>query len=266
MTSASPLLLDIDPHGLARLTINRPQVHNAFDDDLIERLIAALASVAADSSARVLLLCAVGESYSAGADLHWMRRMADYTREQNRADAARLALLMERLNTLGKPTVARVQGAAYGGGVGLIACCDIAVAVATARFALTEVRLGLIPAVISPYVISAIGERAARRYFLTAERFSATEAHRLGLIHEVVESAQLDHRITDITQQLLRAGPQALGAAKSLISAVARRPIDSAVIDDTVERITQARGSDEGREGLGAFLGKRAPAWIEGKG
>jgi len=250
--------------GVARLTLNRPEIHNAFDDDLIMRLTETLRAVEADPDVRMVVLAANGKSFSAGADLNWMRRMAGYSREENRADADRLAEMLRTLNRLAKPTVALVQGAAFGGGVGLVACCDIVVAARQARFALTEVRLGILPAVISPYVVAAIGERAARRYLLTAERFDADEAHRLGLVHAVVEAEALETTGATILDQLAKAGPQALGETKDLIFRVSRGPVDAEMIADTAERITRIRASDEGREGLGAFLDKRPPAWLAG--
>ncbi|MCP3870809.1 MAG: enoyl-CoA hydratase/isomerase family protein [Gammaproteobacteria bacterium] len=261
--SDEPLLLEVDQRGVARLTLNRPEVHNAFDDDLISRLIAFLKQIEADDTVRALVLQANGRNFSAGADLRWMKRMSEYSQKENRRDALALAELMRRLNDLPKPTVARVQGAAFGGGVGLVACCDMVVASDTAVFGLTEVRLGLIPAVISPYVIAAIGERAARRWFLTAGRFDVREAHRIGLVHEVVGEDQLSGAVEKLLSELYLAGPQALMAAKDLIFAVSRRPLDSELIVDTAERITRIRASGEGKEGLGAFLEKRSPAWIE---
>jgi len=263
MMAEDSVLLDVDERGVAALTINRPEIHNAFDDALINRLLQALESVEMDPRVRVVILRAEGKSFSAGADLNWMRRMADYSEEENLADARILAKLMQTLNGLSKPTIARVQGAAFGGGVGLVACCDMAVASERARFSLSEVRLGLIPAVISPYVIAAMGERAARRYFLTAERFDADEAYRLGLLHGVVAEEQLDDRIEALVAELLKGGPKALAAAKSLIFAVSRQPTGEAVVEDTAKRITATRASDEGKEGLNAFLNKRPPAWIE---
>jgi methylglutaconyl-CoA hydratase len=258
-----PLRLEIGA-GVARLTLNRPDIHNAFDDDLILRLTEALERIEADPAVRAVVLAATGKSFSAGADLNWMRRMAGYSAAENRADADRLAEMLRRLNRLAKPTVALVQGAAFGGGVGLIACCDIVVAARPARFALTEVRLGILPAVISPYVVAAIGERAARRYLLTAERFDAVEAHRLGLVHAVVEADALESTGATLLAELAKAGPQALGETKDLIFRVSRGPVDQAMIDDTAARITRIRASDEGREGLGAFLDKRPPAWLAG--
>lgn len=262
MTADNSVVLAVDERGVATLTINRPEIHNAFDDVLIERLLRALESIEADPGVRVVVLRSEGKSFSAGADLNWMRRMADYGEAENLADARKLASLMERLNGLSKPTIAQVQGATFGGGVGLVACCDMAVAATGAKFSLSEVRLGLIPAVISPYVIAAMGERAARRYFLTAERFDAAEALRLGLLHAVVPEEQLQSQIDTWVDELLKGGPAAQAAAKSLIFAVSRQPGSAAVIEDTARRITAARASDEGKEGLNAFLNKRKPAWL----
>ena len=262
MMAENSVLLDVDERGVASLTLNRPEIHNAFDDALINRLLQALESVEVDPKVRVVVLRSEGKSFSAGADLRWMRRMADYSNKENLADARNLAALMQRLNGLSKPTIARVQGAAFGGGVGLVACCDMAVGTPQARFSLSEVRLGLIPAVISPYVIAAMGERSARRYFLTAERFSADEAHRLGLLHEVVDDEQLDATIDGLIDALLQGGPCAVAAAKSLIFAVSRQPTSAAVIEETAQRITAIRASDEGKAGLNAFLNKRPADWI----
>ncbi len=256
------VILDIDQRGVARLTINRPEIHNAFDDALIEQLIQMLERVEADSTIRILILGSEGKSFSAGADLNWMRRMADYTSEENFADAMQLAKLMECLNGLSKPTIARVQGAAFGGGVGLVACCDMAVASDNALFSLSEVRLGLIPAVISPYVVAAIGERASRRYFVTAERFFATQAKQMGLLHEVVKPEQLDETVEKLLQEILKGSPAAQTAAKKLVADVAFKPLNENLIRETAQRITDIRASDEGKEGLNAFLQKRTPGWI----
>ena len=256
------ILLDIDERGVATVTLDRPDKHNAFDDGVIAELAEAFGSLAENSQARVIVLAAHGKSFSAGADAAWMRRMASYSNEENLADARALAAMLDRLDRVPKPTIARVQGPAYGGGTGLIACCDIAVAVKTAVFALTEVRLGLIPATISPYVVGAIGVKAARRYFQTAERFSAKEAQRLGLLHEVVEDetelSAACHRFTD---DLLAGAPGAIGAAKDLVHAVAGRRIDDDLMADTARRIAERRATDEGREGVTAFLEKRKPKW-----
>lgn len=249
--------------GVATLRMNRPDVHNAFDDALIAALTAELRRLEQLSEARVIVLAANGKSFSAGADLNWMRRMAKYSQEENLRDAKALAGLMRCLDGMKKPTVARVQGAAFGGGVGLVACCDIAIASTEAAFSLSEVRLGLIPSVISPYVIAAIGEREARRYFLTAERFDAVEARRIGLVHDVVDSGALDESVAKIAAQLLKGGPQALSAAKKLIADVSRRPMDDALSAETARRIAAIRVESEGQEGLAAFFEKRPPAWTK---
>lgn len=260
--SDQTILSHIDEQGIATLTMNRPELHNAFDDLLIEELAAALKRLEANSRVRVVMLTGSGRSFSAGADLNWMRRMADYTRDENLRDALGLGGLMQTLNELTKPTIALVQGAAYGGGVGLVACCDMAIASSRATFCLSEVKLGLIPAVISPYVIAAIGPRACRRYFLTAEPFTAAEAQRLGLVHEVVsDDAALLARGRELAEPLLKNGPQAMAEAKRLISAVVGRPVDQELIADTAARIADRRSSTEGREGLSAFMDKRTPSW-----
>lgn len=248
--------------SVARVTLDRPEVHNAFDDRLIAALTAHLRELDANAQVRVVVLAANGKSFSAGADLNWMKRMAAYSEAENLRDAVGLGDLMHTLSTMGKPTIARVQGAAYGGGVGLVACCDIALGTPEAVFSLSEVRLGLIPAVISPHVVAAIGERQARRYFLTAERFDATQAHRMGLLHEVVDAAQLDARVDEIADHLLKGGPKSQTAAKRLIEAVTNRPIDRSLVEDTAERIARIRVTPEGREGVAAFLEKRTPRWV----
>ncbi len=256
------ILTEIDK-GIGIITLNRPERHNAFDDVLIAELTAALGAMDADPAVRVVVLSSTGKSFCAGADLNWMKRAASYSEEESRRDAMNLAELLRSLNELTKPTVARVQGPAYGGGVGLIAACDIAIAAYDAQFALTEVKLGILPAVISPYVIASIGERKARRYMLTAERFSAAEAYRIGLIHEIVPGEEeLDEAVGDIVDALLANGPAALGECKALIKAVANRPITGEVIADTAGRIARVRASAEGKEGMAAFLEKRKPNWI----
>jgi methylglutaconyl-CoA hydratase len=245
------------------ITMNRPERHNAFDDALIAELTEALRSMEAEDGVRLVVLSGAGRSFSAGADLNWMKRMAGFSLDENRRDAMGLAALMRTLAHFRKPTIARVHGPAYGGGVGLVACCDIAVASQHATFALSEAKLGLIPAVISPYVVAAIGERAARRYFLTAERFDAAEAWRLGLVHELAASdADLDEKLGAIVDDLLLCSPAAQMEAKALIRAVAGRPVTSELIQDTAERIAKMRASPEGREGVAAFLEKRRAAWI----
>ncbi len=246
--------------GEAVVTLNRPDVHNAFDDALIARLGDVLDQLARRSDVRVVVLAGAGKSFSAGADLGWMRRMAGYTEAENLADASRLARLMHRLDTMPMPTVARVHGAAIGGGVGLVACCDVALASTAAGFALSEVRLGLIPAVISPYVIGAIGPRAARRYMLTAERFDAGEARRIGLVHQVAEPDHLDALVKTVVDALKLGGPKALAETKRLALDVGGAPSE-ALRADTAERIARLRASPEGREGVTAFLEKRKPGW-----
>ena len=247
--------------SVGTIRMNRPDVHNAFDDALIAALTAELLRLDRLPEVRVVVLAASGKSFSAGADLNWMRRMAKYSQAENLRDGMALAGLMRTLDGMRKPTIARVQGAAFGGGVGLVACCDIAIASMEAVFSLSEVRLGLIPSVISPYVIAAIGEREARRYFLTAERFDAMEARRIGLVHEVVNIDALDAAVANMTAHLLKGGPQALAAAKKLIVDVSRRPMDDALLAETARRIAAIRVEAEGQEGLAAFFDKRAPAW-----
>lgn len=247
--------------GVGRITLNRPERHNAFDDATIDELAAILDRVADDPAVRVVVLSANGRSFSAGADLGWMKRTAAYSVADNEADALALAEMLSRLDTLPKPTVALVQGGAYGGGVGLVAACDMAVAADDAVFCLSEVKLGLIPSVISPYVLAAMGPRAARRYFLTAERFDAAEAHRLGLVHEVVPADGLAAAGERLTQALLAAGPEALAKAKDLIAHVAGRPVDAALKAETARRIAAARAGAEGKEGMSAFLERRKPGW-----
>lgn len=247
--------------AVARITLNRPEVRNAFDDVLIEELTTTLERIEHAPRPRLVILSATGESFSAGADLNWMRRTAGYSWEENFADAKRLGRLMQTLDQLALPTLARVQGAALGGGVGLIAACDIAVAADTVFFALSEVKLGLIPAVISPYVVRAIGARAARRYFLTGERMTAHEALRLGLLHEVVPSKRLDERVDELARILLGNGPQAVRAAKRLARTPGYGTIDTALIEEMARRTAEQRASPEGQEGAAAFLEKRKPDW-----
>lgn len=258
----SHVLIETDgPIGI--VTLNNPDKHNAFDDTLIATLTAGLKALDANEAIRVVVLSATGKSFSAGADLNWMKRMAEYSEEENFRDAMGLAELMRTLHGMRQATIARVHGPAFGGGVGLVACCDMAVGTHAAAFSLSEVKLGLIPAVISPYVIAAIGERAAHRYFLTAERFDAGEAFRLGLLSELVtDDDAMDDKINDLTTALLAASPAAVHEGKQLIATVANRPIDGALIDETARRIARVRASPEGKEGLAAFLGKRKPNWI----
>ncbi|MFO1452883.1 MAG: enoyl-CoA hydratase-related protein [Lysobacterales bacterium] len=246
---------------VARLRLTRARVHNAFDDGLIAELTAALLQVAGDASVRVLVLEAEGASFSAGADLNWMRSMAAASEDANRQDSLTLARLMRTLDELPKPTIARVQGAAFGGGVGLVACCDIAIGVPEAKFGLTESKLGLLPAVISPYVIQAIGPRQARRYFATAEIFDAAEALRIGLLHQVVEADALDAAVQRQINLLLKAGPVAAASAKTLIRDDCAHTDGSRHDTDNAALIARLRVSPEGQEGLSAFLDKRKPSW-----
>lgn len=248
---------------VARLRMTRAQVHNAFDAGLIADMTAALEAVGAEPGVRVLVLEADGASFSAGADLNWMRGMAAASEDDNRRDSLALARLMRTLDELPKPTIARVQGAAFGGGVGLVACCDIAIGVPEARFGLTESRLGLLPAVISPYVIAAIGARHARRYFATAELFDAADAHRLGLLHRVVPPAELDAAVQQQVDLLLKAGPIASASAKQLVREVGAHRDGTRHDADNAALIARLRVSPEGQEGLAAFLDKRKPAWQE---
>jgi methylglutaconyl-CoA hydratase len=254
-------LEEIGDNGVARVTLTRTRVHNAFNELVIAELTRSLEGLESDPRVRAVVLAAQGTSFSAGADLTWMERMAGYGTEENLEDARGLAELMRRLNALAKPTLALVQGPAFGGGVGLVACCDIAIAAESASFCLSEVRLGLIPAVISPYVVAAMGQRAARRYFLSAERFSAAEALRLGLVHEVVPDEQLEVRGERLVKAVLSGGPKAQSAAKELIFAVSDRPPDDDLVEETARRIAEVRAGEEAREGIAAFLQKRKPRW-----
>ncbi|MGW8194820.1 MAG: enoyl-CoA hydratase-related protein [Desulforhopalus sp.] len=255
------LLVEVDHQGVATITLNNPDRHNVFDDAIISAMSAALADLAADDKLRVLVLAASGKTFSGGADLSWMKRMAGYTYEENLADAAKLAAMLKALNFFPRPTIAKVQGPAFGGAVGLVACCDMAVAVPAATFAFTEVKIGLIPATISPYVIAAIGQKAARRYFVTGERINAETAAALGLISEVAEDEQLDARVNELAATVLANSPAAVARAKQVILKVAQRPVDDGVIQYTSQQIAKIRVSEEGQEGLCAFLEKRKPAW-----
>ena len=246
----------------AIVVLNRPEIRNAFDDALIAALAKMLKKLDADDSIRAVVLMGAGPAFCAGADLNWMKRMAGYTLEQNHADAKALAGMLKVLDRLSKPTIARVHGPAYAGGVGLVAACDIAVGTVDAEFALTEAKLGLSPATISPYVVRAMGERMAHRYFLTAEKFSAAEAYRMGLLSELCLPGELDGKINELLGHIVSGGKDALAEIKDLIRAVSRGAIDDPMIDDTAERIARIRVSKEGREGIASFLGKRKPAWV----
>lgn len=258
--------LTIDARGVATLTMNRPEVHNAFDDSMISELRTALAQVRIKDNTRVLVLRSEGKSFSAGADLNWMRSMASKNYQENVEDAGELGALMWELDQLTVPTIALVQGAAFGGAVGLAACCDLVVATERASFCLSEVKIGLIPAVISPYVVRAMGNPAARRYMLTAERFSAAQAHRLGLVHEVVaDESAAQQQVADWLDILLQNSPAAVAAAKKLVHDVTNLPLNQETVAETVRRIAEIRVSPEGQEGLGSFLEKRTPTWVASK-
>lgn len=254
MTPFNHLNLAIDASGIAILTLNRPDMHNAFDDVMIKELISALEHLNQLDAVRVILLKAQGKSFSAGADLAWMQRMASYDKAENLADAALLAQLMYMLYTTEKTTIALVQGVAYGGGVGLVACCDVVLASHEALFCFSEVKIGLIPAIISPYVIRAIGERQAGRYFLTAESFDAAKAMAIGLVHEVVDKTDLLTKGYQLAQQILQNAPHAVKSAKQLIQAVVHQPLDDRLIQKTIEDIASIRVSDEAQGRLGEFF------------
>ena len=247
--------------GIGRVTLNRPDVRNAFDDALIAALTSAFRELDQDSSVRAVVLAGNGPAFCAGADLNWMKRMSGYSYEQNLSDARALAEMLATLDTLDKPTVARVHGAAFAGGTGLVAACDIAIGTPEAKFCFSEAKLGLSPATISPYVMRAIGARAASRYFLTAEVFDAAEALRIGLLSALVPAAELDKTVETITRHLLDGGSEAHARIKDLVRQVAGRPIDDALKSDTARRIAEIRASTEGKEGIAAFLEKRKPSW-----
>jgi methylglutaconyl-CoA hydratase len=247
---------------IGTITMNRPEVRNAFNDDVIAEITQAFALLGVREDVRCIVLAAEGPAFCAGADLNWMRRMADYSREENLADAGKLAEMLRVIYECPKPTVARVQGDVVAGGMGLVACCDMAVSVESAGYCLSEVKLGLIPATISPYVIRALGARASHRYFLTAERFSAQEALRLGLVHEVVSADQLDTKLDEITQAVVKNSPNAVKVCKKLVQDVAYAEMGQPLTQKTVEGIADIRSSAEGREGVSAFLGKRKPSWL----
>lgn len=248
---------------VAIVTLARPEVRNAFNDEVIAALSQAFTALGDDAQVRAIVLAAEGPAFCAGADLNWMRRMADYTREENLQDAAQLAFMLRTIYECPKPTIARVQGDVYAGGMGLVAACDIAVSVDSAHYCLSEVKLGLIPATISPYVIRAMGPRVAHRWFLTAERFSAAEALRIGFVHAVVAAEQLDAEVAGLLKALTGASPNAVRECKKLLQDVAGRDITRLLIDRTVEGIADIRASDEGKEGVQSFLQKRKPAWLE---
>jgi methylglutaconyl-CoA hydratase len=259
-------MLTVDKRdGIARVTLNRPELRNAFDDALILSLTRAFEDIAADQATRIMVLAGNGPAFCAGADLNWMKRMAGYGYDENLADAGALATMLAMLDRLPKPTIARVHGPVFAGGTGLVAACDIAVGTPQAKFCLSEAKLGLTPATISPYVMRAMGERVARRYFLTAEVFDAEEAYRIGMLTALVPAAELDAFIERMTQHLLAGGPQAHAKIKELIRAVAPRPVDDALVAETAKRIAEVRVSTEGKEGIASFLEKRKASWCSPK-
>lgn len=255
--------LEIELQGaVATIWMNRPELHNAFDEILIAELTAACIALDQDKDVRVVVLAGRGKSFSAGADLNWMKRAANNGLDENLNDARTLAKMLRTLAEMKKPTLARIQGAALGGGMGLTAACDIAVASTKAFFATTEVKFGIVPSAISPYVVRAIGTRQAYRYFQSAERIDAARAHEIGLVHEAVEPEQLDAKVQEIVDALLQGGPLAQAAAKNLIRAVSNQPINDNMVEDTAHRIAHLRATPEAYEGIAAFLEKRPPAWF----
>jgi methylglutaconyl-CoA hydratase len=259
------MLLYENRSGVAWVTLNRPELRNAFDDALISELGKLFGKIGGDPSVRAMVLAGNGPAFCAGADLNWMKRMAGYTYEQNRADAQALADMLAALDRLPKPTIARVHGPAFAGGTGLVAACDIAVGTPEAKFCFSEAKLGLSPATISPHVMRAIGERAARRYFLTAEIFDAAEAERIGLLSAVVASSELDVFVEKLVAHLLAGGPEALAKIKDLVRTVSGRPVDDALAAETAKRIAEIRVSPEGKEGIASFLEKRKASWCSKK-
>ncbi len=253
-----------DDGRIARVTLNRPEVRNAFNEGLIAELTTAFTTLGARTDLRAIVLAAEGKAFCAGADLNWMKAMAGYSWDENHADATRLADMLWALYSCPLPVIARVQGDVYAGGVGLVACADIVVAVDTAGFCLSEAKLGLLPATIGPYVVKALGEQASRRYFITAERFSAADAQRLGLVHEVVAADALDAKVAELTTALAANGPAAVRACKQLVKDVASREITPTLRDDTARRIADIRATAEGREGVQSFLNKAKPSWLPG--
>ncbi|HEY2816454.1 MAG TPA: enoyl-CoA hydratase/isomerase family protein [Casimicrobiaceae bacterium] len=263
--ASQPAILSLDVtirNAIAIVVLNRPDVHNAFNEALIAELTSTLTALDEDDAVRAIVLAGAGKSFCAGADLNWMKKMAEYGQEENVADASTLANMLRTLAGASKPTIARVHGAAMGGGAGLVACCDIAIAAQDATFAFSEGKLGLIPATIGPYVVEAIGARQARRYFISAERFTAAEAFRIGLVHDIVPLTDLDARVNEMLGALMLVGPRAQMECKALIRGIAHRRIDSDVITGTAEHIAAVRASPEGRAGVKAFLEKRAAPWV----
>ncbi len=261
MTEYSAIRLQRDG-AVARITLNRPEVRNAFNEAVIADLTAAFAELSTDPSLRAVVLAAEGKAFCAGADLNWMKAMATFSWDENHADAGRLAEMLWTIYSCPVPVIARVQGDVYAGGVGLVAACDVVVALDSAHFCLSEAKLGLLPATIGPYVVRALGEQASRRYFVTAERFSAATAHRLGLVHELATPETLDGLVDGLLAGVLANGPAAVRACKKLVQDMAHAPITPALRDDTARRIADIRASAEGRDGVQSFLNKSKPAWL----
>ena len=259
---ADELRTQLDTQGVYTITMNRPDVHNAFDEDQIARLTKTLDEAAADDTVRIVVIESDGKHFCAGADINYMQRMGGNTREQNLQDAAALAKLMKTLNTLPKPTITKVQGAAYGGAVGLICCSDIAIGATSSVLSLSEVKIGLVPATIGPYVIRAVGQRAARRLFISGERVAAHAAQNMGLLHSVVEDEQLDDAVQGVVSALLENSPNAMAVAKQVVFTLAPDAVSDEMINYSIETIASIRESEEGREGTAAFLEKRSPAWV----
>lgn len=262
MNQTDKVLLAVDKRGVATVTLNQPEIHNAFDDKLIIQLTDIFSQIDQNDNIRVMVLAAAGKSFSAGANLNWMQRMATYSYEENLADANALAKMFFTLNNISKPTIAKVQGAAFGGAVGLVACCDMAIGSKLSKFCLSEVKLGLVPATISPYVIDAMGARVARRYFATAEVFSARRARRLGLLSEAVVEEELDSTVENLIEHILKNSPAAITEAKKLILDLQNKPISEDILTKTSEKIAKLRVSEQGQEGLNAFLQKRRANWV----
>jgi len=261
------LITHLDSRGVFTISMNRPKVHNAFDEHQIARLTRTLNEASTNHHVRLIVLGSTGKHFCAGADINYMQRMGRNSREENLADASALAALMKTLNDMPKPTIARVQGAAYGGAVGLACCCDIAIGASSTVFSLSEVKIGLVPATIGPYVIQAIGQRTARRLFITGERVQATDAQKFGLLHSVVEEKLLDDAVDDVVSQLLENSPNAMIIAKNVVFAMSSESITDDMLDLSIKTIANIRESDEAKEGVAAFLEKRSPAWkVESKG
>jgi methylglutaconyl-CoA hydratase len=258
------ILSSADARGVATVTLNRPEIRNAFNEVLIGELLSTFERIATDPKVRLMVLTGNGKTFSAGGDLNWMRKQGMASEKENQEDGYRLALMLKTLDILPKPVIGRVHGAAYAGGIGLVACCDVVVAAAETEFSLSEVKLGLAPATIGPYVAAAIGPRQMRRYAVTGERFTADEARRIGLVHEVVPANELDAAIEKLIAEFLQGGPEAQASVKELVRDVAGRPIDEALMQDTAHRIARRRASPEGAEGIQAFLDKRKPHWARG--